>query len=80
MEIELKWFFTAILAAVSVIVMVFVDRGDNGDADAHLWRGGADDQIRRLLFCPDGRLKPWSKVGLIVWFIVGIAVLWLIVP
>jgi hypothetical protein len=80
MGIPLKVAFTVALCLVLAVVLLFVKRGDRGPRDAHWWRGGERDPVRRLLLRSDGQFRPGSKLGIAVFFLAFIVLLWAVVP
>jgi hypothetical protein len=76
MQFGLKLLISGVAAILLCAFLFLVDRGDNGPADAFLWRGGGKDPFRRLIMHPDGRLKGHVKPLAALLFALFMAVFW----
>lgn len=71
-----KLWVTVGAAVIMAILLLFVERGDSGDASASSWRGGARDPVRLLLLKPDGSFRRYTKLSIAIIFVVWLGVVW----
>ena len=78
MSTAVKLAITTGAGLLLIILLVVVDRGDRGETDAHLWRGGETDGIRQLMMTREGRLRPWTKPLAAALLIGFVSIIWLV--
>jgi hypothetical protein len=78
MSVEIKLLFTIGATVVVAILLIFVKRGDSGEASARLWRGGASDPVRLLIMKPDGTFRRYTKPAIAILFVAWLGMIWVV--
>jgi hypothetical protein len=77
MQVEAKVVVTAAAVVLLAVVVLAVDRGDRGGANAdRAWRGGRNDLVRRLMLRPDGQFNRYTKHTIAALFAMALAAMW----
>jgi hypothetical protein len=79
MPVGVKFIFTFFVAVAALGVLLVRGRANNA-GPSWLWRGGSSDLMRTLLFRPDGSFRKHTKLGILSWFFVFVAAIWLVIP
>lgn len=79
MSASLKVIFTVTVCAIGVAVC-FIDPKANNAGPDWFWSLGKHDPMRNLMCRPDGTLRRYAKVGMLLWFSFCLLVLWIVVP
>ncbi|MEX0774088.1 MAG: hypothetical protein WD042_00090 [Phycisphaeraceae bacterium] len=75
----IKLLFTAFAIVVGIAICLIDPKADNA-GPGWIWRLGRYDPIRNIICRPDGALRRYTKVGILLWFAVFLAMIWLIAP
>jgi hypothetical protein len=79
MPIIIKVIFT-LLAILIMFAVALISSKEKSDGPDHIWKGGKLDAIRWLIFRHDGSLRNAFKPIMILFFIISIALIWLVIP
>jgi hypothetical protein len=79
MPIIIKVIFT-LLAILIMFAVALVSSKEKSDGPDRIWKGGKLDTIRWLIFRHDGSLRNAFKPVMILFFIISIALIWLVIP
>lgn len=58
------------------IAICFIDPKANNAGPNWFWRGGKNDLFRNLLCRPDGSFRRYTKLGILIWWAVCLAIFW----
>jgi len=78
MPLGVKIVFTVVIGLFTLVFVLFVNRGDHGAADAHVWRGGERDGLRQSIMTPDGKFRGYTKPLVVTYLVVFLAAIWLL--
>jgi hypothetical protein len=79
MQVHAKTFLTVLIVGIGVAVLFLDSRPDNAGPD-WMWRLGRRDPFRKACFPPDGSLRRFFKPAILLWLLLGIALLWIALP
>jgi hypothetical protein len=79
MPLGAKIAFSVVVGLLMVAFALVDSQRDNAGPHSS-WRGEMHDPFRRLLFHPNGTLRPYAKSGALVFFALSVAIVWLVVP
>jgi hypothetical protein len=78
MPVGVKIIFTVVIGLFTLFFVLFVNRGDRGAADAHVWRGGERDGLRQSIMRPDGKFRRYTKALVVTYLMVFLGAIWLL--
>jgi len=79
MPFKIKILFTIVMFVFGVCVC-FLDSGKNSAGPDWMWRLGNKDPFRKLFFRPDGSIKRFTKTSVLIFYLVILAIIWIVVP
>lgn len=77
MEFQAKIIFTCIIVLTGIGVSLIDPNANNAGPDS-FWVGGRKDLFRNMLCRSDGSFRRYTKIGILIWFAVFLAGIWLI--
>ena len=77
MGTSVKIILTVAMLAIGVAVC-FIDPKANNAGPDWFWSLGKHDPFRNLLCRPDGSLRRHAKPGMLLWFGLGLLILWML--
>ena len=76
---QVKLIFTVLIVVTGIFIW-FIDSSNNNTGSDDAWCMGSSDPFRRLLFKPNGAFRKYTKLGLFIWLIFFLVLIWFIVP
>jgi hypothetical protein len=75
MPIQVKLIFT-IFTVIVGIAICFINPKANNAGPTWLWSLGKNDPIRFLLFKTDGSFRKYTKLGILIFAVIFLALIW----
>lgn len=79
MPIQVKLIFT-IFGIIVGIAISFINPKLNNAGPDYLWRLGSIDPFRLALFKKDGSFRRYTKLAMLTWIAIFVAIIWFFVP
>lgn len=79
MPIQVKLIFTIFIVIVGIAIC-FINPKANNAGPSWFWRLGKADPFKLSLFKSDGSFRKYTKLAILIWFIIFLTLIWLIVP
>jgi hypothetical protein len=73
----IKIIFTIAVALVGMAILVIDTKANNAGAD-WIWKLGKRDPIRNAICRPDGTLKKYTKLVILIWCAIFLVIIWLV--
>ena len=77
METGVKLIFTVCVVLIGTAIC-FIDPKANNAGPDWFWRLGKRDPVRNMICRPDGTLRKYTKLGILIWFAVFLIIIWML--